>query len=73
MTGTFLVIHSCGISIMTRQNQIKTLGDQTRESVESALKRNRGNVSAAARQLGIGRATIYRLMQRHQIQNERRN
>lgn len=57
---------------MTRQNQIKTLGDQTRESVEVALKRNGGNVSAAARQLGIGRATIYRLMQRHQIQNERR-
>ncbi len=35
-----------------------------RGEIKRALARNNGNISAAARQLGIGRATIYRRMHR---------
>ncbi len=37
----------------------------TRSAIEEALQRNAGNVSAAARQLGIHRSTLYRLQERY--------
>ena len=41
-----------------------TLEGQTRQALLTALKASGGNVSAAARRLGIGRATFYRKMRR---------
>ncbi|MCB9681215.1 MAG: sigma-54-dependent Fis family transcriptional regulator [Alphaproteobacteria bacterium] len=38
------------------------------EAVRRALRAARGNVSAAARALGIARSTVYRLVQRHGIE-----
>ncbi|MDE2119141.1 MAG: sigma-54-dependent Fis family transcriptional regulator [Betaproteobacteria bacterium] len=46
--------------------QVAALPDQA-EAVRQALLACRGNVSQAARRLGIGRATLYRYMQRHRI------
>jgi transcriptional regulator of acetoin/glycerol metabolism len=36
-----------------------------RAAVEEALRVSQGNVSAAAKRLGVARSTLYRLMQRH--------
>jgi transcriptional regulator of acetoin/glycerol metabolism len=41
------------------------LRDLEREMMVAALRETRGNVSEAARRLGIGRATFYRRAQRH--------
>jgi DNA-binding NtrC family response regulator len=38
-----------------------------REVVETSLKKNRNNVSETARQLGISRVTLYRLIDRLKI------
>lgn len=37
----------------------------TREAIEHALQRNRGRLVDAARELGVSRVTLYRLMGRH--------
>lgn len=39
--------------------------------IETALRRNRMNVAAAARQLGCNRTHLYELMRRHDIQRMR--
>ena len=41
--------------------------DLERKALEEALARNNGNVTAAVKQLGIGRTTIYRLMKKYGI------
>jgi transcriptional regulator of acetoin/glycerol metabolism len=35
--------------------------------VKQAMERHRGNVSRAARQLGLSRAALYRRLDRHRI------
>ena len=40
----------------------RTLGDVEALLIESAIKIEKGNLSRAAKRLGIGRATIYRKM-----------
>ncbi len=49
---------------------IRPLRDLEREMMVTALKETRGNVSEAARRLGIGRATFYRRAQRHSLTRE---
>ena len=39
----------------------------TRDAIEAALKRESGNIAAAARSLGLHRTQLYRLMKRHGI------
>jgi len=39
-----------------------TLDDIIREAIEDAVARNGGNKVAAAKELGIGKTTVYRLM-----------
>jgi len=41
------------------------LSDAEREAVLQALDRSRGNMSEAARQLGVARSTLYRMLDRH--------
>ena len=42
-----------------------------REAILAALKRNNKNVSKAARELGISRVTLYRLMDKNQLNQDR--
>ncbi|MFK7928927.1 MAG: sigma-54-dependent Fis family transcriptional regulator [Myxococcota bacterium] len=42
-----------------------TLADAERSAVRNALRIAEGNLSAAARTLGVARSTVYRLMKRH--------
>jgi two-component system response regulator AtoC len=41
-----------------------------RKLVSSAVERNKGNVARAARELGVSRAQLYRLMDRHELRNK---
>jgi DNA-binding NtrC family response regulator len=49
---------------------VRPLRDLEREMMVAALRETRGNVSEAARRLGIGRATFYRRAQRHGLTRE---
>jgi len=42
-----------------------------REAILAALKRNHKNVAQAARELGISRVTLYRLMDKNQLTQNR--
>ena len=61
-----------GFAVTTPYNDsvIRPLRDLEREMMVTALKETRGNVSEAARRLGIGRATFYRRAQRHCLTRE---
>ncbi len=48
---------------------LKTLKQMERLMIEKALKRNGGNKTAAARELGIGKRTLYRRLDEYGIQN----
>lgn len=43
-----------------------TLDDIIREAIEDAVARNGGNKVAAAKELGIGKTTVYRLMNEYE-------
>ncbi len=51
-------------------SNVRPLKDLEREMMVAALRETRGNVSEAARRLGIGRATFYRRAQRHGLTRE---
>lgn len=51
-------------------SSVRPLKDLEREMMVAALRETRGNVSEAARRLGIGRATFYRRAQRHGLTRE---
>ncbi len=40
-------------------------------AIQAALKRNHKNVAQAARELGISRVTLYRLMYKNQLNQDR--
>jgi transcriptional regulator of acetoin/glycerol metabolism len=44
-----------------------TMDDLERYAIEAALRRTRGNVTRAMRQLGIGRTTLYRKLKKYGI------
>jgi DNA-binding NtrC family response regulator/tetratricopeptide (TPR) repeat protein len=41
-----------------------------RKLVSSAVERNKGNITKAARELGVSRAQLYRLMDRHRLRDK---
>jgi transcriptional regulator of acetoin/glycerol metabolism len=47
------------------KHHVRPLHEVEREMMIAALRETEGNVSEAARRLGIGRATFYRRAQRH--------
>ncbi len=52
------------------KNAVRPLHEVEREMMIAALRETGGNVSEAARRLGIGRATFYRRAQRHGLTRE---
>ncbi len=48
-------------------NEQITLEELERNALESALRRHQGNISRAARELGITRASLYRRMEKHEL------
>lgn len=53
---------------MRRGNERKTLDDLEREAIQSALAESDGNVSEAARLLGIGREALRYRIQKHRLE-----
>ncbi|HUS18721.1 MAG TPA: helix-turn-helix domain-containing protein [Terriglobales bacterium] len=48
------------------------LDDMIREAIEEAVARNGGDKIAAAKELGIGKSTVYRLLTKYEEEKRRR-
>ena len=55
------------LAIPQLKEQAHTLGELEELAIRAALERNGGNISAAIRELGIGRATLYRKLSKYGI------
>ncbi len=49
----------------------KSLEDLERDAIVSAMETNRGNLSDVARQLGIGRSTLYRKLEQYGLRDKK--
>ncbi len=49
----------------------QSLEDVERDAIERALEANRGNLSDVARQLGIGRSTLYRKLEQYGLRDKK--
>jgi DNA-binding NtrC family response regulator len=67
---TDLPSHTGGLLDDDDKNAVRPLHEVEREMMIAALRETEGNVSEAARRLGIGRATFYRRAQRHGLTRE---
>ncbi|MFC3552336.1 sigma 54-interacting transcriptional regulator [Lysobacter cavernae] len=63
ITATDLHIDSAALAAPPTLDEVRDTA--TRDAIERALQRNRGRLVDAARELGVSRVTLYRLMQRH--------
>ncbi|MDX1429092.1 MAG: helix-turn-helix domain-containing protein, partial [Rhodothermales bacterium] len=61
------VDRATGIVLGTGEEEILSLDDLKRQAVERAYKLCEGNVDRAAVELGIGRATMYRLLKKYEL------
>lgn len=59
--------HASGVILGDEGDEIKTLEDLKRQAIERAYELCEGNVDKAAVELGIGRATMYRLLKKYEI------
>jgi len=66
-TGTMINPHACYLQLSYKQAKEEVLNSFTRSYVTSALTATQGNVSAAARQSGLERQGLQRLMRRYKI------
>jgi len=66
-TGTMINPHACYLQLPYKQAKEEVLNSFTRSYVTSALTATQGNVSAAARQCGLERQALQRLMRRYKI------
>lgn len=66
-TGTMINPHACYLQLPYKQAKEEVLNSFTRSYVTSVLTATQGNVSAAARQCGMERQALQRLMRRYKI------
>lgn len=50
------------------QDKVETMANLEKSAIENSIKQNRGNLSQAAKTLGIGRATLYRKVKQYSIE-----
>ncbi len=58
------------VASLPLKRQIRKLADIEHEEIMFALSENHGNVSDAAKALGMGRATLYKWLKRHGVRGE---
>ena len=54
-----------------RPRAARSLEDLERDAIVSAMETNRGNLSDVARQLGIGRSTLYRKLEQYGLREKK--
>ncbi len=59
--------HAAGVVLGTGEDEILSLDELKRQAVVRAYKLCEGNVDRAAVELGIGRATMYRLLKKYEV------
>ena len=59
-----------GIADVSQENTLRPLSDVVAEYLEHALQLYDGNVEKTAKALGIGRATLYRKIERHGLRRD---
>ena len=67
-----LTLSDFGISsynITTAETEENSLQEIERLSIIKALEKHLGNISHAAEELGLSRASLYRRIEKHQINN----
>ncbi|MHB1202095.1 MAG: sigma-54 dependent transcriptional regulator [Acidithiobacillus sp.] len=74
MCDKFLIAPAdLGLERRNSSRTVVTLGEARDkaeiDTIHTALAQNRGSVSLAARQLGVSRVTLYRLMEKHGVSN----
>jgi transcriptional regulator of acetoin/glycerol metabolism len=57
-----------GSSSTSTSGTVRSIEEAEREAIVEALRHVGGNVTEAARRLGIGRATLYRKLTRYEIE-----
>ena len=53
-----------------KRKDLGTITDNNKTLIERALAKHNGNISNAAKELGVARSTIYRNMQKHQVKKQ---
>jgi DNA-binding NtrC family response regulator len=66
-TTDFLPKPEQSTSQMLLKDEVYEMNEVEKNAIQNALKLNKGNISLAARQLGIGRTTLYRKMKKYQL------
>lgn len=56
-----------GVGTMTADGRVKTINEMESEAIEKAIHEFNGNLTEAAKALGIGRATLYRKVKQYNI------
>jgi len=56
-----------GSSVVVTETRVQTMDELESKAIESAIQQYRGNLTEAAKALGIGRATLYRKVKQYQI------
>jgi DNA-binding NtrC family response regulator len=56
-----------GTSTGTQDSRVATMNELEAKAIENAILQFRGNLTEAAKALGIGRATLYRKVKQYQI------
>lgn len=54
-----------------KRKPIGTITDNNKRLIEKALANHNGNLSKAAKELGVARSTIYRNLQKHELNSQR--
>ena len=54
-------------SVVNNDSRVSTMNELESKAIENAISQFRGNLTEAAKALGIGRATLYRKVKQYQI------
>ena len=66
-----ITCENLGLDINKTERFIQPLDKGEDDKIISALKRNNGNISNTAKELGISRTTLYKKIKKHNIKNSR--
>jgi DNA-binding NtrC family response regulator len=66
-TDDFILRSSHEAHITRVKNEVVNINDMEKITIQEAIRKNKGNLSKAATELGLGRSTLYRKMKKYGI------